>query len=50
MPKGVCDAVITDGFTGNIAPLKLIEGTASVFRLLKRCFTKALQISLPRLL
>ncbi|MBR7132869.1 MAG: phosphate acyltransferase PlsX [Clostridia bacterium] len=30
MPKGVCDAVITDGFTGNIA-LKLIEGTASTF-------------------
>ncbi|MBR7070834.1 MAG: phosphate acyltransferase PlsX [Clostridia bacterium] len=27
MPKGVCDAVITDGFTGNIA-LKLIEGTS----------------------
>ena len=30
MPKGVCDAVITDGFTGNIA-LKLIEGTAITF-------------------
>lgn len=30
MPKGVCDAIITDGFTGNIA-LKLIEGTASTF-------------------
>ncbi len=30
MPKGICDAVITDGFTGNIA-LKLIEGTASTF-------------------
>ncbi len=30
MPKGVADAVITDGFTGNIA-LKLIEGTASTF-------------------
>ena len=30
MPKGVCNAVITDGFTGNIA-LKLIEGTASTF-------------------
>jgi len=35
MPKGVCDAVITDGFTGNIA-LKLIEGTAStLFKLIK---------------
>lgn len=30
MPKGECDAVIADGFTGNIA-LKLIEGTASTF-------------------
>ena len=30
MPKGVCDALITDGFTGNIA-LKLIEGTATTF-------------------
>lgn len=40
MPKGVCDAVITDGFTGNIA-LKLIEGTsATLFTLLKRVFYK----------
>lgn len=30
MPKGDCDGVITDGFTGNIA-LKLIEGTATTF-------------------
>ncbi|MGI6279588.1 MAG: phosphate acyltransferase PlsX [Acutalibacteraceae bacterium] len=30
MPKGVCDAVITDGFTGNIV-LKLIEGAATTF-------------------
>ncbi len=42
MPKGVCDAVITDGFTGNIA-LKLIEGSASVlFGLLKQVFYKNL--------
>ena len=35
MPKGVCDAIITDGFSGNIA-LKLIEGTAStLFKLIK---------------
>ena len=35
MPKGVCDAVITDGFTGNIA-LKLIEGTSTtLFKLVK---------------
>lgn len=35
MPKGVCDAVITDGFTGNIA-LKLIEGTSiTMFKMIK---------------
>lgn len=41
MPKGVCDAVITDGFTGNIA-LKLIEGSAStLFGLIKNVFYKS---------
>ena len=40
MPKGECDAVITDGFTGNIA-LKLIEGTAStLFKLIKNTLYK----------
>ena len=40
MPKGECDAVITDGFTGNIA-LKLIEGTATTFfKLVKRVLYK----------
>ncbi len=40
MPKGECDAVITDGFTGNIA-LKLIEGTAiTFFKLVKRALYK----------
>lgn len=40
MPKGECDAVITDGFTGNIA-LKLIEGTAStLFKLIKQVLYK----------
>ena len=42
MPKGECDAVITDGFTGNIA-LKLIEGTAStLFKLIKGALYKNL--------
>ncbi len=42
MPKGACDAVITDGFTGNIA-LKLIEGTAStLFKLIKGVLYKKL--------
>ena len=40
MPKGECDAVITDGFTGNIA-LKLIEGTATtLFKLIKQVLYK----------
>ncbi len=40
LPKGVCDAVISDGYTGNIA-LKLIEGTVStLFSMLKPVFLK----------
>lgn len=40
IPKGVCDAVITDGFTGNIT-LKLIEGTAiTFFKLVKEVLYK----------
>lgn len=35
MPKGVCDAVIADGFTGNIA-LKLLEGaTGTLMKMIK---------------
>lgn len=42
MPKGVCDAVVTDGFTGNIA-LKLIEGTSiTLFKLIKNVLKKNL--------
>lgn len=42
MPKGECDAIITDGFTGNIA-LKLIEGTAiTFFRLVKNVLYKSI--------
>lgn len=42
LPAGPCDAVITDGYTGNIA-LKLIEGTATtLFSMLKPVFTKNL--------
>jgi glycerol-3-phosphate acyltransferase PlsX len=49
MPKGVCDAVITDGFTGNIA-LKLIEGTASTFfKLVKNALYKSLKNKLAAL-
>lgn len=49
MPKGVCDAVITDGFTGNIA-LKLIEGTAiTFFKLIKNALYKSLKNKLAAL-
>ncbi len=49
MPKGVCDAVITDGFTGNIA-LKLIEGTATTFfKLIKTKLYKSLKNKLAAL-
>ena len=49
MPKGVCDAVITDGFTGNIA-LKLIEGTASTFfKMIKQVLYKSLPNKLAAL-
>ncbi len=42
MPKGACDAVITDGFTGNIA-LKLMEGTiTTLFKLIKSTMTKGI--------
>lgn len=42
MPKGVCDAVVTDGFTGNVA-LKLIEGTSiTLFKLIKERLYKNL--------
>lgn len=35
MPSGVCDGVVTDGFTGNVA-LKLIEGTSkTLFKMIK---------------
>ena len=40
MPKGVCDVLVTDGFTGNIA-LKLYEGVLSTtFKLIKQAMYK----------
>lgn len=48
--KGECDAVITDGFTGNIA-LKLIEGvTSSFFKLIKEAFYKNIVTKLSALM
>lgn len=41
MPKGICDAVITDGYTGNIA-LKLIEGNSiTLFKMIKTMLYKS---------
>ena len=49
MPKGICDAVIADGFTGNIA-LKLIEGTSiTLFKLIKQVLYKSLPNKLAAL-
>ena len=42
MPKGICDAVIADGYTGNIA-LKLIEGTSlTLFKMIKNVLYKSI--------
>ena len=50
MPKGVCDAVLTDGFTGNIS-LKLFEGVLSMtFGMLKTAFTKTFLTKLAALI
>ena len=49
MPKGICDAVITDGYTGNIA-LKLIEGTSTtMFKMIKGILKKNILNSLAAL-
>ncbi|OEG00356.1 phosphate acyltransferase [Vulcanibacillus modesticaldus] len=40
VPKGICDVLVTDGFSGNVV-LKLTEGLASsIFQLLKVEFTR----------
>jgi glycerol-3-phosphate acyltransferase PlsX len=50
LPSGVCNAVITDGYTGNIA-LKLIEGTAlTLFSMLKPVFSKSIATKMCYLL
>lgn len=43
---GVCDVVVTDGFSGNIA-LKTVEGTAmSMFKMIKATFMSSLKTKL----
>ena len=48
--KGPCDAVISDGFTGNVA-LKMYEGVAiTLFSIIKKTFRKNLKTKLAGLL
>lgn len=50
VPKGVCDAVITDGFTGNIT-LKLYEGVAgTLMKMIKEMFMSTLKTKIAALL
>ena len=46
MPKGACDVIATDGFTGNII-LKLTEGLAwNILQVIKRNFTEGVKAKL----
>lgn len=46
LPKGVCDVIVTDGFTGNIV-LKLTEGLAwNILQIIKRKFTDGVKAKL----
>lgn len=50
LPVGVCDAAITDGFTGNVA-LKLYEGVAStLMKMVKEKFMSNLKTKIAALL
>ncbi len=50
LPAGVCDAVISDGFTGNVA-LKLYEGVASnMMKLIKRTLMSTFRSKIAALL
>lgn len=46
VPKGACDVIVTDGFTGNVI-LKLTEGLAwNILQVLKRKFTEGVKAKL----
>lgn len=46
VPKGACDVIVTDGFTGNII-LKLTEGLAwNILQVIKRKFTEGVKAKL----
>ena len=50
IPAGVCDAVITDGFTGNVA-LKLYEGVSlNMMKLIKGVFMSSIKTKLAAVL
>lgn len=50
IPKGACDVIVTDGFTGNVV-LKLTEGMGlSVMGLLKKKFTEGIKAKLGSML
>ena len=43
VPKGACDVIVTDGFTGNVI-LKLTEGLAwNILQVIKRKFTEGIK-------
>ncbi len=46
VPKGVCDVIVTDGFTGNVI-LKLTEGLAwNILQVIKKKFTEGVKAKL----
>jgi glycerol-3-phosphate acyltransferase PlsX len=50
VPTGVCDAVIADGFTGNVA-LKLYEGVAmTLMKMIKEMFLSSLKTKIAAVL
>ncbi len=50
VPNGVCDAVITDGFTGNVT-LKLYEGVAgTLMKMIKEMFMSSFKTKIAALL
>lgn len=46
IPKGICDVIVCDGFTGNVI-LKLTEGLAwNILKLLKKKFTEGIKATM----
>ena len=50
VPKGACDVIVTDGFTGNVV-LKLTEGLAwNILQVLKQKFTDGIRAKMGSML